>query len=424
MHAVQRIIGQLGGTGGALEGVVVLDLSRVLAGPYAAQFLADMGATVLKIENPNDPDVARGFPPYLKFQDEEDSLHSGESQEFSGYYGQYNRGKLGLTINLVHEEGKQTLKDLVAQADVLVENFRPGTMDKLGVGYDVLKEVNPKLVYAAISGYGHTGARSRRPAFDNTAQAAGGLWSMNGYPGMPPVRVGSTIGDLSASLFAVIGTLAALRHVECGGKGQKVDIAQVDSIIALTETAVVDYTVDGNVAGPTGNEHAWVRPYELFDCADGQVFFGGYTDKLWRASCELFGTLEAAEDPEIDTMHKRFDQEVYSRKVKPLINSWFADRTRAELEALADDVVPLTALRTIGEVVDEPETSEREMVVEADYGAFGKLRMFGQPIKLSETPAQPARTANRLGEHTETILSTVAGYSANRIAELRTKGAI
>jgi CoA:oxalate CoA-transferase len=401
-------------TPGALSGVLVLDLSRVLAGPYAAQMLADFGATVIKIENPRDPDVARGFPPYLR---------DGE-EEFSGYYGQYNRGKLGMALDLATPGGIEVLKDLVAKADVLVENFRPGTMAKLGVGYDVLREINPRLVYLAISGYGQTGTRSRRPAFDNTAQAAGGMWSMNGYPDHPPVRVGVTIGDLSASLFGVVGALAALRHAERTGEGQLVDVAQVDSILALTETAVVDYTVDGKVAAPGGNAHAWVRPYELFDCADGQVFFGAYTDKLWRAACELFETPDAAVDPEIDSMRKRFDPEVYERRVKPLVARWLASRTKAELEDLAGDVIPLTAIKTIGEVVDDPGTAEREMVVDADYGPLGTLRMFGQPVKLSATPATPARPANRFAEHADAVLVAVAGYDPGRIAALREAGVL
>lgn len=399
---------------GALAGVTVLDLSRVLAGPYAAQMLADLGATVIKIENPRDPDVSRGFPPYLT---------DGE-EEFSAYYAQYNRGKLGVGLDLATPEGVQVLKDLVRSADVLVENFRPGTMDKLGVGYDVLREVNPKLVYTAISGYGRTGSRSRRPAFDNTAQAAGGIWSMNGYADQPPVRVGVTIGDLSATLFAVVGTLAALRHAETTGEGQVVDVAQVDSIVALTETAVVDYTVNGAVASPQGNAHAWVRPYELFDCADGQVFFGAYTDKLWNASCDLFGTPEHKDDPELDTMRKRFDADVYERRVKPIVAGWLATRTKQELEDLAGDIVPLTAIKTIGEVVDDPGTAERDMIVSADYGDLGVLRMFGQPIKLSATPATPARTANRFAEHAEQVLAEFAGYDAERIAELRAAGAL
>lgn len=406
--------GLLSPTPGALRGVLVLDLSRVLAGPYAATMLADLGATVVKIENPADPDVSRGFPPYLRSGDD----------EFSGYYAQYNRGKLGLALDLKSDEGKQVLRDLVAKADVLVENFRPGTMDKLGLGYEVLHGINPRLVYTAISGYGQTGSRSRRPAFDNTAQAAGGLWSMNGYADQPPVRVGVTIGDLSATLFGVIGTLAALRHAEQTGEGQLVDVAQVDSIIAMTETAVVDYTVDGTVASPSGNAHAWVRPYELFPCADGQVFFGGYTDKLWRASCELFGTPEAATDAEIDTMRKRFDEEVYERRIKPLVTSWFASRTRAELEELAGDVIPLTAVKTIGDVVEDPGTAEREMVVEADYGDFGTLRMFGQPVKLSATPADPTRVANRMGEHSDIVLEGLADYSPEKIAGLRERGVV
>ncbi|MGN7967648.1 CaiB/BaiF CoA transferase family protein [Microbacterium sp. 22179] len=399
---------------GALAGVTVIDLSRVLAGPYASQTLADLGATVIKVENPRDPDVSRGFPPYLT---------DGE-EEFSAYYAQYNRGKLGVGLDLATPEGKEVLRDLVRGADVLVENFRPGTMEKLGVGYEVLREINPRLVYTAISGYGRTGSRSKRPAFDNTAQAAGGIWSMNGYAEHPPVRVGVTIGDLSATLFAVIGTLAALRHAEATGVGQVVDVAQVDSIVALTETAVVDYTVTGNVASPQGNAHAWVRPYELFDCADGQVFFGAYTDKLWNASCDLFGTPELKEDPEIDTMRKRFETDVYERRVKPIVAGWLATRTKQELEDLAGDVVPLTAVKTIGEVVDDPGTAERDMIVEADYGDLGVLRMFGQPIKLSETPATPARTANRFAEHADEVLARFAGYDAARIAELRAAGAL
>lgn len=398
----------------SLAGITVIDMSRVLAGPYAAEILGDLGATVIKVENPADPDVARSFPPYL----------TDGTEEFSGYYGQYNRGKLGVTIDLSTEEGADVLKDLVRQADVLIENFRPGTMDKLGVGYEVLREVNPRLVFTSISGFGQTGSRSRRPAFDSTAQAAGGLWSMNGYPGEPPVRVGVTIGDLSASLYAVIGTLAALRRVEQGGEGQAVDVAQVDSILALTETAVVDYTVSGRVAEPAGNDHAWVRPYGLFDCADGQVFFAGYTDKLWNASCELFGTPDAVDDEEIDTMRKRFDADVYDRKVRPLVEGWFADRTQEELEELAGDIVPLTALRTVAQVVDDPGTAEREMIVDADYGDLGRLRMFGQPIKLSDTPAVVDRVANRVGEHTDAVLAGLAGYSAETIDGLRARGVV
>ena len=399
---------------GALAGVVVLDLSRVLAGPYCGKMLADFGATVIKVENPRDADVSRGFPPYLTAGDE----------ELSGYYTQYNNGKLAVTLDFATEGGRQALLDLVVHADVVVENFRPGTMAKLGLGYDVLAAVNPRLVYTAISGYGQTGSRSRRPAFDSTAQAAGGLWSMNGEPGGIPLRVGVTMGDLAASLFGITGTLLALRHAEATGEGQLVDVAQVDSVIALTESAIVDYTVAGTVAAPTGNAHAWVRPYELFPCADGHVFFGAYTDKLWREACVVFGTPELADDPEIDTMRKRFDEQTYLRRVRPIVVDWLSRHTGTELEAMASDVLPITLVRTIDQVVDDPGTAERDMVVTVDQPGFGPLRIFGQPIKLGGTPAEPARPAPRFGEHTDVVLQGIAGYSAEQVAELRAAGAV
>ena len=399
---------------GALSGVVVLDLSRVLAGPYAGQMLADFGATVIKVENPRDPDVTRGFPPYLRSGDE----------EFSGYFTQYNRGKLAITLDFATEGGKQALLDLVPHADVLLENFRPGTMEKLGLGYDVLAAINPRLVYTAISGYGRTGSRSTRPAFDSTAQAAGGLWSMNGEPGGIPLRLGVTIGDLAATLFAITGTLLALRHAESTGEGQVVDVAQVDSVIALTETAVVDYTVDGKIAKPSGNAHAWVRPYELFPCADGHVFFGAYTDKLWRAACTVFGEPELADDPEIDTMRKRFDEEVYARRVRPVVVRWLAQYTGEQLEAMASDLLPITLVRTIDQVVDDPGTAERDMVVTVDQPGFGPVRIFGQPVKLGATPAEPTRPAPGIGQHTVAVLRGIAGYPDERLAELRAAGAI
>ena len=399
---------------GALSGVVVLDLSRVLAGPYCGQILADFGATVIKVENPQDPDVSRGFPPYLR---------AGE-QELSGYYAQYNRGKLTITIDLATESGRRVLTDLVAKADILVENFRPGTMAKLGVGYETLAAANPRLVHTAISGYGQTGSRSRRPAFDSTAQAAGGLWSMNGAPDGPPVRVGTVLGDLAATLFAVTGTLLALRHAERTGQGQLVDVAQVDSVFALTENAVVNYTVDGDVARHTGNKHPWVRPYELFPCKDGHVFFGAYTDKFWRLACELFGDAALAGDPEVDTMRKRFDEAVYERRVRPVIAGWLARHTAAELEEMASDVLPVTVVKSIKDVVDDPATAERDMVVSVAHPGFGDVRMFGQPIKLSATPADVTRPAPALGEHTEVVLQALAGYDLDEIAALRAEGAI
>jgi crotonobetainyl-CoA:carnitine CoA-transferase CaiB-like acyl-CoA transferase len=399
--------------GGSLEGVTVLDITRVVAGPYCSMILADLGATVIKIEHPREPDYARDFPPMIG---------AGE-ERFSAFFTQFNRNKIAMTLDLSSADGKQVLHDLVRRADVLVENFRAGTMDKLGLGYADLRELNPRLVYTALSGYGQTGPYRRRPAYDNSAQATGGLWSINGEPDRPPVRVGTIIGDLSATMYGVIGTLAALRHAEQTGQGQLVDISQQDSVLSLTENAVVSYTVDGTVREPLGNDHPFVKPYEQFPCKDGFVFFGGYTDKFWRISCQLFGQPEIAEDPEIDTMAKRFDSVTYQSKVKPIVLRWFADRTKAELEAIAGDEIPLSAVKTIAEVVEDPQIAARDMIVDVQDPKYGPLRMVGSPIKLSATPTQPRGTAPEVGAHTADVLAALGRDSA-AVEALREKGVV
>lgn len=398
-----------------LVGVVVLDITRVLAGPYCSMILADLGATVIKIENPAEPDYTRDFPPFLT---------AADGSRFSAYFAQYNRHKLGLTLDLGCEDGKRLLMDLAAKADVVVENFRAGVMDRLGVGHRQLLEVNPRLVYTAISGFGQTGPYRRRPSYDNNAQATGGLWGMNGELDRPPVRVGTVIGDLSATMYGVIGTLAALRHAERTGQGQLVDVSQQDAVLTLTEAAVVSYTVDQKVAAPLGNAHPFVRPYQLYPCKDGYVFFGGYTDKFWRLTCELFLEPEWAVDPEIDTMAKRFDSEVYERRVRPLLERWFAVRTKAELEELMADQVPLSAIKAMDEIVHDPHVAARDMIVDVDYSDFGPLSMVGTPIKLSATPADARGVAPRVGEHTDMLLRSFADLDDERIAQLRAAGVV
>ena len=392
---------------GPLSGVVVVDVTRVVAGPYCAMILADLGATVIKVENPNDPDYTRTFPPMV----------DTEAGPASAFYAQYNRNKQGVTLDLRSAPAKQVFLDLVKRADILVENFRPGVMDKLGLGYEVLKAVNPRLVYTAISGYGRTGPNALRPGYDNSGQAAGGLWSMNGYPDQPPVRVGTIIGDLSASLYAATGTLAALREAERTGIGQIVDVSQQDSVLSLTENAVVRYTVANEVAGPLGNDHPFVRPYGQYPCADGYVFFGGYTDKFWAITCALFGEPEMARDPRIDTMEKRFVPEVNETIVEPLLVRWFARHTKAELEAMAGDELPISAIKTIDEVVADPHIAARGMIVEVPMGDK-PVRMLGMPIMLSNDPKQPHAAAPTLGEHNDAIFRDLLGMSDADIAAL------
>lgn len=399
--------------GGPLAGVVVLDVTRVVAGPFCAMILADMGATVIKIENPKDPDYTRTFPPMVD---------TGEN-EVSAFYAQYNRNKLGVSLDLRSADGKDLFRKLVRKADILVENFRPGVLDKLGLGYDDLKRENPRLVYAGISGFGRSGPNSKRPGYDNSGQATGGLWSMNGYPGQPPVRVGTIIGDLSASLYAAIGILAALREAERTGVGQVVDISQQDAVLSLTESAVVRYTVDKEIASPLGNDHPFVRPYGQFPCADGYVFFGGYTDKFWAITCALFGEPEMATDPRIDTMEKRFDPEISKTIVTPLLKRWFSRHTKAELEAMAGDDVPLSAIKSIDEVIADPHIRARGMIVDVPVGGRD-VPMLGLPIKLSgATPASHA-PAPALGEHNAAVLRGLLGLDDVALAALGDKGVI
>ena len=364
-----------------LEGVTVLDLTRVVAGPYATMILSDLGARVIKIENPKDPDYTRDFEPYLV---------DGEKKQ-SAFFAQYNRNKQAITLNLKEEKGKELFRELVEKADIVIENYRAGVMDKLGVGYEDLKKYNPKIVYTTISGFGQTGPYSSWPAYDNSGQALSGLWSMNGMPG-EPTRIGTIIGDLAATFFGAIGTLSAYIHAQKTGEGQLVDVAQLDSSLALTENAVSNYTVGGKVQTPLGNDHPLCRPYGQFKAKDGEVFFGGYTDRFWKTTCEFFGEPELLSDPEIDTMPKRFDEEVYERRVLPKINEWFSNYTCQELQDALADKLPLTAIHAIDQVLEDPQLNAREMFIDYTYGsAQGKL--FGTPIKLSKTPCDTSGKA-------------------------------
>jgi crotonobetainyl-CoA:carnitine CoA-transferase CaiB-like acyl-CoA transferase len=394
-------------------GITVHDLTRVVAGPYCAMILADLGATVIKLEHPSDPDYVRDFPPFA----------GGVKGQGSGYFAQYNRHKLGASLDLKRAEGKQLFVEMAAKADIVMENFRPGTMARLGLDYAALQPRCPRLVYVAISGFGQTGPHSRRPAFDSTAQAAGGLWSMNGKPGEPPLRVGSILGDLAASFYAGIGLLAALRERDASGLGQLVDIAQQDAVVTLTESAIVNYTVAGKVAAPLGNDHPFARPYGQYACKDGHVFFGSYSDKLWREACAVFGEPELADDPEIDTMTKRFDEATYQRRLRPVIERWFAGRTKAELEALAGDHIALTPIKRIDEVVADPHLRARDMFVSVPFGS-ASIEVFASPIKLSATPPEVHGAVPELGQHNREVYVDWLGMSAERFDSLRSAGVI
>ncbi|MFL9923780.1 CoA transferase [Herbaspirillum lusitanum] len=414
MHA-SHLLEDIARKGGALNGVIVLDLTRVVAGPYCAMILADLGATVIKIENPQDPDLTREFPPF--------SQSSGTPESpVSGFFAQYNRNKLAAGLDLKQAEGKRLFLDMVAKAHIVIENFRPGTMDKLGLGYAVLKEANPAIVYAAISGFGQSGPNRTRPAYDSTAQATGGLWSMNGLQ-EEPMRVGTVLGDLSAGLYAAIGALAALREAEKSGIGQMVDVSQQDSIVSLTENAIVTYTETGKVTVPTGNGHPFVKPYGRYRCKDGYVFFGAYTDKFWREACQTFDDHEMANDPEVATMAQRFEQDIYERKVDPAVRRWCGKYTKAELEQMVGDRFPLSPIKGIDEVVADPHLKERNMLVSVEYEQT-RFSVFGNPVKLSRGTFESDARAPGASQHNHDVYLDWLGLERPQYEALLARGVI
>lgn len=396
-----------------LEGMTVLDLTRAIAGPYSTLFLADLGAKVIKIENPGDPDIIRDYFPKVSEKD----------KTMSAAFAQYNRNKMGITLNLGKPEAKKIFKELVKKADVVVENYRPGVMKKLGLNYEVLKDVNPKIVYAAISGYGQYGPYIKRPAFDSCSQALSGLWSMNGYPDRPPVRIGTIISDLVAGLFGIIGIVVSYHYAQNTGVGQLVDVAQLDASLAVTGYAVGNYTAGGIVARPLGNADSNARPFESFETKDGSIFFGGFTDKFMKITFDFFGEPEFLKDPEIDTMVKRLDVSTYEKKVKPKLEECFARYNSKELEDALADEVPIVPIKNIVEAINDPQIKARDMIVTVPY-PDRDAEIFGLPIKLSETPGDPRGRAPLVGEHNEKIFFEMLGITKDELAKLQADGIV
>ncbi len=403
-----------GAPGGPLAGLAVLDLTRVYAGPFCTMLLADLGADVVKIEHPKEPDYVRFFRPMVG---------DPQTSDISGYFAALNRNKRAIALDLKHPEGKALFLRLVERADVVVENFSPRVMDGLGLGFADLRRVNPRLVMASISGFGHTGPYRDRPSFDGNAQAMGGIWGLTGYPDRPPVRTASALGDSTAGLFAAVGILAALRHRDAVGLGQHVDISQQDAIFSILEAALPTYSLTGRVPQRQGSAHPIARPYDLFPCKDGYVFFGGYSDKLWRRTCEIFGEPEFATRPDVDTMVKRQEPETYERVVKPKVLEWFARHTKAELEAMVAPHAPLAPILDIGECAANPQLNAREMVVALRLEG-ARVLVPGVTVKLSETPGAIRRPPPHRGEHTAEVLAERLGLDAAALARLREAGAI
>ncbi|WP_392439309.1 CoA transferase [Edwardsiella piscicida] len=392
-----------------ISDLVVLDLTRVLAGPFSGMLLADMGATVIKIETPVHGDDSRSFAPFI----------NGES----AYYMNLNRNKKGMTINLKDPDGVDIFLKLVAKADILIENFRPGTMEKLGVGYEKLKAINPRLVYGCVSGFGHYGPYSKRAGYDIIGQAMGGLMSTTGWPGGEATRCGTAISDVLAGLFMTVGVLAAEHRARMTGEGQKVDVALVDSVVAGLEIINQIYLSSGRLPGRNGNRYESIYPYDSFKCSDGSMVIGAGNDKLYHALCHLMNMPHLIDDPRFQTNPLRVKNH---SALKEIIEEWLSDKTIDTATNMILDVgVPAGPINTIDRVVNDHHIANvREMFVDMEHPIAGKIKVTGNPIKLSEDHYVQPESSPQLGEHNVEILQKYLGLTIEEVNALANKGAL
>ena len=393
---------------GPLDGIKVLDLTRVLAGPYATMLLGDLGAEVIKIEQPGTGDESRNFGPF--------------KNGFSLYFMSVNRGKQSVTLNLKTEQGQTIFKQLLEQTDVLVENFRPGTMEKLGLDYDTLKVEHPSLIYAACSGFGQTGPYAQQGAYDMIIQGMGGIISITGEPDGPPVRVGTSISDITAALFTTIGVLSALHHRNQTGKGQFVDVAMLDSLVAVLENAVVRYFATGEAPKPLGARHPAITPFEAFASADGHVIIALGNDTLWAKFCEHVERQELISDERFQTNADRTENH---SELFPILSEIMSQRKTDDwIDSLGVIGVPCGPINTMDKVVSHPQVQAREMITRIAHRMTGEVEVPGMPIKLSKTPGNVDAPAPSLGEHTTEVLTGLLRMHPDEVEQLRRDGVI
>ena len=394
---------------GLLEGVTILDLTRVLAGPYSGMLMADMGARVIKIENPRGGDDTRSMGPFI----------NGNSV----YYANFNRSKLGCTLNLKAPEGRAIFLEMVKKADVILENYRPGTMEKLGLGYDTLKEVNPGIIYGAVSGFGHTGPLSKRAGYDIVGQAMGGMMSTTGWPGGAPTRVGTPMGDILGGLNMTIGVLAALVNKAKTGLGEKVDIALVDSVASAMENITMIYQAEGRIPQRIGNRYESTYPYDVFPAKDGDVVIAAGNDKLFGTLCDVMDRPELKADPKF--LHIK-DRVANHEEMRTIVSAWSSRHTIDEVDSLLNDAgCPASPVNTIDRMVADPQIAgARGMFPEIDQPGIGKLQITATAQKLTRTKSCPRKPAPLLGEDNAAIYGEFLGYDEAKLGELKVLGVI
>jgi formyl-CoA transferase/CoA:oxalate CoA-transferase len=387
----------------ALEGIKVLDLSRALAGPYCTMMLADMGAEVIKLEMPGTGDDSRSWgPPFVE----------GES----AYFMSINRNKKSITLNMKSEQSREIVTKLIKQSDVLVENFRPGAMDRLGFGYDAVKAMNPGIIYSSISGFGQDGPYSMLPGFDQVLQGMGGLMSITGEPGGPPIKVGVAIADIAGGRFAAFGIVTALFNREKTGKGQVVDISLLDSQVAWLTYRAGAYFASGEVPQPVGSGHPVIVPYQAFKAKDVYINIAVGNDTLWQKFCKAVGLESVMDDPQYATNAKRVEnREAIVKIIGDLIVTKMGEEW---LTILKDAGVPSGPIYSVDKIFADPQVLHREMMKEMDHTKAGKIKVTGIPVKLSDTPGEVKTPPPFLGEHTQEILEEL-GYSGQDLEKLR-----
>ena len=391
-------------TTGPLQDIRVLDLTWVLSGPFCTATLADLGADVVKLERPPYGDVSRTTGPIVE----------GES----GYFFSVNRGKRSISLDLREEEGKAIFLDLVREFDVLVENFTPGSMERLGLGWETLSEVNPRLIYAAISGYGRTGPLRSMPALDVIVQGAGGVMSVTGEPGRGPVRPGLSLGDITAGLYCTVGVLSAIHERDRSGRGQLVDISMLDCQVAIQENAFMRYHITGELPERLGTRHPTSVPFQAFETKDGHlvIALSWGVPNQWAYLCAELGVPEIIDDPRFHSSAARTRNHA---ELEPILQAKFLTKTTGEwLESLQKFEIPSGPLNNIEQVTKMPQIADREMLQPVPHKVFGDVLLTNTPVKLSATPGGIRGTSPDMGQHSREVLAEVLGLDAARLEDL------